>query len=123
MSAKTLAYSSPLLLGKVVIFDYRLNAVVRSIGLTQMVMSISASPDGKALALGGIHGSVFLSDIETGRWSELKGHYSSSVQASQFTTDGLGLVSSVEGTLIAWRGVNNHFKPSEKDERRSKLLY
>ena len=121
-STRTLAYSSPLLLGKVVIFDYRLNTVVRSIGLTQMVVSISASPDGKSMALGGIHGSVFLSDVETGRWTELKGQYSSSVNASQFTTDGLGLVTSVEGTMVAWRGVRGFFKPSEKDERRSKLL-
>ena len=122
MSTRTLAYSSPLLLGKVVVFDYRLNTVVRSIGLTQMVVSISASPDGTTMALGGVQGSVFLTDVETGRWTELKGHYASSVSASHFTTDGLGLVSSVEGTMIAWRGVKGHFRPSEKDERRSKLL-
>lgn len=105
-----------------VVFDYRLNTVVRSIGLTQMVVSISASPNGKSVALGGIHGSVFLSDIETGRWTELKGHYSSSVNASHFTTDGLGLVTSVEGTMVAWRGVHGHFKPTQIEERRSKLL-
>jgi hypothetical protein len=122
MSTRTLAYSSPLLLGKVVIFDYRLNAVVRSIGLTQMIVSISASPDGRTMGLGGIHGSVFLSDVETGRWTELKGHYASSVSASQFTTDGLGLVTSVEGTMIAWQGIKCHFRPSEQEQRRSKLL-
>jgi hypothetical protein len=62
------AYSSPLLLGKVLLFDYRLAAVTRSIAVPQMVRSLAASPNGQLLALGGTGGSVFLAETDTGRW-------------------------------------------------------
>lgn len=52
------------------------SAVVRQIGLTQMVRCMSIAPDGHHYAFGGQRGSVFLVDPLTGVWSELTGHTS-----------------------------------------------
>ncbi len=72
-SVREVVYSSPLLLGKVLVFDYRLSSVVRFIGLTQMVRSMHLGPVAEGgtdptvavgssglMAFGGTGGSVFL---------------------------------------------------------------
>ncbi len=73
-ASQLIAYSSPLLLGKVLLFDYRIASVVRSVALPQMVRSVALAPTGAMLAAGCMGGSVFLIETESGRWTEMHGH-------------------------------------------------
>ena len=118
-SSRALAYTSPLLLGKVIVFDYRLSTVTRSVGLPQMIRSMHLAAGG-SMAMGGTVGSVFLVDGESGRWSELTGHRSP-VSAVQFTADGGTLVSAAGGSLLVWE-VQGHFAASGEQQRDSKIL-
>jgi len=75
-NAKVVAYSSPLLLGKVVLFDYRTATATNSVCIPQQVCSMSFAPDAQMLALGGVGHSVFLA-LDLGAKEEpleLKGH-------------------------------------------------
>ncbi|GAX72875.1 hypothetical protein CEUSTIGMA_g330.t1 [Chlamydomonas eustigma] len=126
-SPRTLAYTSPLLLGKVIIYDFRLSKVIRSVGLTQMVRSMhlgggqdGSGGEGSMMVFGGMGGSAFLVDVSSGRWTELTGHLAH-VQAVQFTCDSRWLVTACKSVLEVW-DVDGHFHPTEEQVSRSKLL-
>lgn len=119
-TTKVVAYTSPLLLGKVLLFDYRLASVVRCINLPQMVRSMHVAHNGRMLAFGGTGGSVFTVEAESGRWNELTGHVTP-VAAVQFTGDSRRLVSAAGHTMFVW-AVSGHFAPSKQEVMDSKII-
>lgn len=52
-SPRALVYSSPLLLGRVIVFDYRLSTVIRSIGLPQVGFVVRGLREGDEKAWAG----------------------------------------------------------------------
>ena len=121
-STKLVAYSSPLLLGKVLLFDYRSSCVVRSVHLTQMVASMHLARDGSSMAFGGMAGSVFLVDVDTGRWDEMKAHMvGARVQAVQFAADSSRLVTASGSVMMSWH-TYGRLLPTHSEDLRSKIL-
>eukprot|EP00798_Chlamydomonas_sp_ICE-L_P014443 gene14443-20451_t len=119
--AKAVVYTSPLLLGKILLFDYRLARVSRSIVLTQMSRSLAVSPDGHFLAVGGMGGSSYVIDYENGKWVELSGHIHP-VSALQFSGDSCRLVSAAGTSMVQWAGLYEYFLPTKTDFLKSRLL-
>ncbi|KAG2491091.1 hypothetical protein HYH03_010535 [Edaphochlamys debaryana] len=103
-ATKLLAFSSPLLCGEVLVYDYRLAAVVRRVRAPQMVRSLAISPDGAALVLGGTDRAVYLVHLATGNTATLRGH-SSGVTAAAFTSDGAHAVTGAGTVLMVWDAV------------------
>ncbi|MEW5311102.1 MAG: hypothetical protein WDW38_002844 [Sanguina aurantia] len=100
-SVKLLAYSSSLMLGQVLLFDYRAAAVLRTISMPQMVSCLAPSPDGHLLALGSTQGALFLVDLDSGKFSKRQAHVSP-VTAVTFTQGGAGVVAAAGATLMSW---------------------
>ncbi|GFR42731.1 hypothetical protein Agub_g3650 [Astrephomene gubernaculifera] len=99
--SKLLAFSSPLLLGEVVVYDYRLAAVVRRVTVPQMVRSMAVSHDGRAMLLGGMERSAFLAHMGTGNVHTLEGH-AGPVMAVGFSSDGNQAISAAGSTMMVW---------------------
>jgi WD40 repeat protein len=66
-----------------------------------MLRSMAFSPDGSALALGGMQHSVFTVQVASGCTVELEGH-SAPVAALAFTADGSWLVSASRAMLMVY---------------------
>ncbi|PNH08695.1 WD repeat domain-containing protein [Tetrabaena socialis] len=100
-ATKLLAFSSPLLLGAVLMYDYRLAAVVRRITVPQMVRSLSLTADGSALVLGGMERTAYVVHLASGNTEALTGH-SGPVVAVAFTADGKNAVTVAGSLLLVW---------------------
>ncbi|KAL6762255.1 hypothetical protein V8C86DRAFT_2523381 [Haematococcus lacustris] len=120
-STKVLAYSGPLLLGKVLLFDYRLARVVQSVAVPEVVGSLAASPDGLRLALGGMAGSVYLVDCEGGCSTRLQPAGRQPVQGVMFNRGGDALLSAAGACLLVW-GLSHKLVVTKQDIMRAKLL-
>ena len=108
------------MLGKVVILDYRLAQPVRSVAMTQMIGSLTASPDGNLVACGGTGGTVFLIERSTGKWLELDGHMHP-VTALHFSPDSTRLVTGGGSALLTW-SVRGRFVEAVSDALEKRLL-
>ncbi|KXZ51900.1 hypothetical protein GPECTOR_11g333 [Gonium pectorale] len=99
---KLLTYSSPLLLGAVLVFDYRLSAVVRRVRIPQMVRSLALSPDGELLLLGTMKRGAFMVHLASGNTEFLDGHTQGPVTAVAFSSDGRYAVTAASSVLMMW---------------------
>lgn len=111
--AQLLAYSSPLLLGKVLVFDYRLASVVHSISVTQMVRSLALSPDGSLAVLGGTGGSVYVAETGVGSWGEPGGATGSGVtpQSVAVAQKGESSQGGSSRKVLRWVELKGHLYP------------
>ena len=98
----TVLYSSSLIPGRVIWFDYRQSKVVRHIDLPGgIVTSLAASANGVRIAAGSQRGSVFLIDCASCRWREMMGHREG-VVASRFCSCNTKLLSASGTILMVW---------------------
>ena len=96
-----IVYSCDSMQGRIVFFDYRTSTVMRSFELSQSVCSLSVSMSGSLLAAGGSGASLYLVDVVSMSWSELKGHLHS-VQSLCFNSDSSCLASAAGATVMQW---------------------
>lgn len=66
-----------------------------------MVRSMTVSPDGACLALGGMQHSLYVVHVGSGRAAQLVGH-AAPVAALAWSCDGRALVSAARSTLMVW---------------------
>jgi hypothetical protein len=98
-AARLLLFTSPCLMGTVLLFDYEADgAVVRSISLPQIICSLQPAADGTVVALGGQAGAVYVLDGAEPRYTQLTGHMQA-VQAVQFTAGSQRLLAAAGSTL------------------------
>lgn len=97
-AARLLIFTSPCLMGTVLLFDYEAGAVVRSISLPQVICSLQPAADGTVVALGGQAGAVYVLDGAEPRYTQLTGHMQP-VQAVQFTAGSQRLLAAAGSTL------------------------
>ncbi|CAD7696904.1 unnamed protein product [Ostreobium quekettii] len=96
-------FSTALIPGRVVCFDYRQNKVVRHVDLPGgVVASLGASPNGVWFAAGSQSGAVFLVDCASQQWKELGGHRQR-VAAVQFCACNTKLVTAGGAVMMVRR--------------------
>ncbi len=95
---RLLVFSSPCLLGTVLVFDYVSGSVARSISLPQTICSLAPASDGSVVALGGRGGAVYVVDAREPRYTQLEGQLLP-VQAVQLTAGSRQLVAAAGSTL------------------------
>ncbi|GLI66011.1 hypothetical protein VaNZ11_009714 [Volvox africanus] len=100
-ATKLITFSSPLIPGAVVVFDYRLGVVVRKVTIPQVIRSLALSPDGAALVLGSTDRTVFLVNLASGNFESLTGH-TGPVVAVSFTAAGNQAVTAAGNVLMVW---------------------
>jgi hypothetical protein len=89
-------------LGEVVVFDYRSSTRLQSIRLPEGLCSLAAAPEQHRMLAGGEHGTVYLINMDTCDFTELRGQ-AGPVQAAAFLQAGRGMLSACGSTVMRWR--------------------
>jgi hypothetical protein len=97
----SIAYSCSSLSGRVVIYDFRIASVLRTVDLPQMVCSLATCSKSGVVAAGGSAGTVFLIDDSEVATHEFKGHLHP-VKSVAFTLEGTSLVSAAGTSMYLW---------------------